>query len=105
MLSLTSTELPTEVNAGVIVTLAERSVDATKAGRVTPTLAAVALSLTAADLGLIACKTVTQQGAFLTAFALCSHEAWLARAYTAVESPLAFSALAAVCFRGLLAVT
>ena len=105
MLSLTSTELPTEANAGVIVALAERSIDATKAGRVTPTLAAVALPLTAADLGLVACKTVTHQGAFLTAFALGSHEAWLAHAYAAVECPLAFSALAAVCFRGLQAVT
>lgn len=105
MLSLTSAELPTEANTGVIVTLAVRSVDASKVGRMTHTLAAVALPLTTAYLGLIACETVTQQSALLIAFALCSDEPRLTHAHTAMESPLAFGALAAVCFRRLPAVT
>lgn len=105
MQSLTSAELPTEANTGVIVTLAVRSIDEAKTGCMTHTLPTVALPLTTAYLGLVVCEAVTQQSTFLIAFALCSQEPRLAHAHAALESPLALGALAAVCFRRPPAVT
>lgn len=70
-----------------------------KVGWMTHTLAAVALSLSAAYLRLIVGQTVAGQSAFLAAFALRTHEPRLAHTHPTVESPLAFHALAAVGFR------
>lgn len=101
---LTSTELPSEANTGVIVTLAVRSVNATEARCMTHTLPAVALPLTAAYFGRIVRSAVTRQSALLIAFALRSQEPRLTHAHATLESPLVLGALAAVCLRRLLAV-
>lgn len=93
---LTSAELPTEENTGVIVTLAVGTIDAPKTGCMTHTLSTVALPLTTAYFRLIVCEAVAQQSALLIAFALRSQEARLTYAHAALENPLAFSALAAV---------
>lgn len=102
---LTSTELSAETDTGVIVTLAVRPVDAPKAGRMTHTLATIALTLTVAYLRLIVCEAVTRQSALLIAFTLFSQEPRLTHANAALESPLALGAQAAVRFVWLLAVT
>lgn len=97
--SLTCAELPAEASARVIVTLAVGAVDVSEVGCVTHTLAAVALSLSAANLGLVVGKAAPQQSAFLAAFTLCPREARLAHAHPTVESPLAVCAPATVCSR------
>lgn len=104
MKPLTSTELPAEADAGVVVTLAVRPIDAAEAGCVTHTLSAVALSLTTAYPRLVAREAVAQQGAVLVALALRSQEPRLAHAHATVESALARRALAAVGFGRLPAV-
>ena len=103
---ITSAQLSSEANTGVIVALAVGPVDASEAGGVTHTLSAVALALAAAYLGLIAGLAVARQSTLLIALAARAHEARLTHAHAALESPLPRAALAAVsCLWGRAAVT
>jgi len=103
--SLTSTELPTEANTGVIVTLAVWSIDAAKIGCMTHTLPTITATLTVAYLRVIGREAVTQQSALFIAFALSSQKPRMTHAHATLESSPTLSALATVSWKRLLAVT